>query len=148
MLRYVTRAILVALVPCCLPSPAAGADPPFVPTVFSPVRLAPAYQERWFEPGVCRSATFRSLVADLAASDVIVYVVPRFQGTRRVAGDLQFVAGSPGARILRVTINLRGSQIDPKTGDPIRVTLTDSFYTPNLVVPKRPGGDSAWGGKR
>jgi hypothetical protein len=107
MLRYVTRAILVALVPCCLPSPAAAADPPFVPVVFSPVRLAPAYQERWFEPGVCRSATFRALVADLAASDVIVYVVPRFQGTRRVAGDLQFVTGSPGSRILRVTINLR-----------------------------------------
>ena len=46
-------------------------------------------------------------------------------------------------RIVRVTINLRGSQIDPKTGDPIRVTLTGSFYTPNLVVPERPGGDSA-----
>ena len=46
-------------------------------------------------------------------------------------------------RVVRVAINLRGSQLDPKTGEPIRVTLTGSFYTPNLVVPERPGGDSA-----
>jgi hypothetical protein len=46
-------------------------------------------------------------------------------------------------RIVRLTINLRGSQIDPKTGQPIRVAITGSFYTPNLVVPERPGGDSA-----
>jgi prepilin-type N-terminal cleavage/methylation domain-containing protein len=46
-------------------------------------------------------------------------------------------------RVVRVSLRLRGSQIDPKTGQPIRVAITSSFYTPNLVVPERPGGDSA-----
>jgi hypothetical protein len=46
-------------------------------------------------------------------------------------------------RLVRVAINLRGSQIDPKTGQPIRVAIAGSFYTPNLVVPERPGGASA-----
>ena len=113
MLRCADRAILVALVLLCPVPPLEAADPPFVPNVYPAVRLSPNYHERWFEPGVCRSATFRSLVAELAASDVIVYVVPRFQGTRRVAGDLQFVTGSAAARILRVTINLRAVGHNP-----------------------------------
>lgn len=46
-------------------------------------------------------------------------------------------------RIVRVSLRLRGSQVDPKTGQPIRVSITSSFYTPNLVVPERPGGGSA-----
>ena len=46
-------------------------------------------------------------------------------------------------RIVRLTMRLRGSQLDPKTGQPIRVSIASSFYTPNLVVPERPGKDAA-----
>lgn len=46
-------------------------------------------------------------------------------------------------RLVRVSVSLRGSQLDPKTGEPVRVTLGASFYTPNLVVEERPSGDGA-----
>ena len=52
-------------------------------------------------------------------------------------------ANRANVRLVRVTVALRGSQIDPKTGEPVRVTVNGSFYTPNLVVEERPSGDGA-----
>lgn len=46
-------------------------------------------------------------------------------------------------RLVRLTVALRGTQVDVRTGDQIRVILNGSFYTPNLVVEERPSGDGA-----
>ena len=46
-------------------------------------------------------------------------------------------------RLVKIELNLRGSQIDNKTKEPVRVDLTASFYTPNVVVPERPSGAGA-----
>jgi hypothetical protein len=46
-------------------------------------------------------------------------------------------------RLVRIAISLRGSQNDPETGQPVRVQLSSSFYTPNLVVEERPSGNGA-----
>lgn len=46
-------------------------------------------------------------------------------------------------RLVKIEIDLRGSQEDVKTNQPVRVKLTGSFYTPNVVVPERPSGAGA-----
>lgn len=71
------------------------------------VRVTPEFDEPWLQQGVCRSATFRELVANLTRSDVIVYVQPRFLSSQSLAGGLQFVSVTPTARILRIVINLK-----------------------------------------
>ncbi len=86
-------------------SDAIAAEP--VPTALgSSVRVTREFDGPWLRQGICRSATFRELVANLASTDIIVYVQPRFLSTQTVAGGLQFVSVTPTARILRVVINL------------------------------------------
>jgi hypothetical protein len=58
------------------------------------------------EEGLCSSATFRSLVATLKRSDLIVYVSVKRLSSRRLAGGLQFVAATATSRILRAVIGL------------------------------------------
>lgn len=52
-------------------------------------------------------------------------------------------ANRENVRLVRINIKVRGTQLDPKTKQPVRVELTGSFYTPNLVVPERPSGNGA-----
>jgi len=52
----------------------------------------------------CRSATVRSMVARLEASDVIVYVTMRPMRNRVIAGGLEFVAATATDRVLRVVL--------------------------------------------
>lgn len=49
----------------------------------------------------------------------------------------------PGIRLVIVSLTMRSPEADRVTGEPIRVTVTGSFHTPNLVVPERPGGRPA-----
>jgi prepilin-type N-terminal cleavage/methylation domain-containing protein len=44
-------------------------------------------------------------------------------------------------RMVRVAIKLRSSQTD-RSGKPLSVDLTATFYTPNLVIKERPAGNS------
>lgn len=46
-------------------------------------------------------------------------------------------------RLIQVSINLRGTQNDPKTGAPIRVEINGAFHTPNLVIQERAVGRGA-----
>ena len=64
----------------------------------------------WIWAGASGSETFRSLLARLAASDVIVYVmvVDRIQGGAE--GQLYFVTATPTARYLRIELVADGSQ--------------------------------------
>lgn len=41
-------------------------------------------------------------------------------------------------RIIRIALNMRGEEIDPKTKQPIRVSLEGSFYTENLPIKEPP----------
>jgi prepilin-type N-terminal cleavage/methylation domain-containing protein len=45
-------------------------------------------------------------------------------------------------RVVQVALRLRGAQNDPKTNQPIVVSLASSFYTPNLIVREQPGGNA------
>jgi len=83
-----------------------------VPTIGQSVRVPPEFHEPWLQQGMCRSATFRELIATLTRSDVIVYVQPRFLSTQSIAGGLQFVSVTSTARILRVVINLKSLGTD------------------------------------
>ena len=44
-------------------------------------------------------------------------------------------------RVVQVTLAVRSPQNDPKTKQPIRTTVQEAFYTPNLTVPELPSED-------
>jgi len=46
-------------------------------------------------------------------------------------------------RLVQVDLSLRGTQNDPKTGQPIRVQINGAFHTPNLVIQERAIGRGA-----
>ena len=72
------------------------------------VRLRPAssFEAAMLDEGLCGSATFRSLVATLKTSDLIVYVNVKRLSSGSLAGGLQFVAATAISRIMRVVIGL------------------------------------------
>ena len=70
------------------------------------LRPASSFEAGLIEEGLCRSATLKSLVATLNASDLIVYVNVRRLSSRGLAGGLQFVSATATTRILRVVIGL------------------------------------------
>ena len=72
-----------------------------------PVRIASELDELWLQPGICRSATFRRLIADLARSDVLVYVQPRVLPYPGIGGILRFLSATPTHRILLVMIDVK-----------------------------------------
>lgn len=76
------------------------------------VRALDPLVRSWIEKGAADSRTLRSLLAELAASDVIVYVelVDRIASGAR--GQMYFVARTPTARYLRVEIILSGGRAD------------------------------------
>src|SRR5262245_8831923 len=70
----------------------------------SRIRPASGFEAGMIVEGVCRSATLRSMVASLEASDVIVYVRMRRLPERSMVGGLEFLGTTATDRILRVTI--------------------------------------------
>jgi len=70
------------------------------------LRPASSFEAAMLDEGLCRSATFRSLVATLKTSDLIVYVNVRRLSSGNVAGGLQFVAATATSRIMRVVIGV------------------------------------------
>lgn len=69
------------------------------------IRADGSYEAQLLARGVC-SPTFRHLVGDIQASDLIVYVSARRLDDRRLAGQLQFVAATATVRILRVLVGI------------------------------------------
>jgi hypothetical protein len=69
------------------------------------IRADGSYEAQLLARGVC-SPTFRHLVGDIQASDLIVYVSARRLDDRRLAGRLQFVAATATVRILRVLVGI------------------------------------------
>lgn len=61
------------------------------------------------DDGLAQSPTFRSLVTQLSHSDLIVYIEVRPDMPWQVGGSLRFVAVTPEARYVRVTINGQNS---------------------------------------
>lgn len=76
------------------------------------------------------------LLADGSLVDDVLRIPPA-GGNPEIRADVR----RQTIRLIRVTVNLRGSQDDPKSGQPVRVELSGSFYTPNLVIPERPSGN-------
>ena len=76
------------------------------------VRALDPLVRTWITNGAAHSRTLRNLLAELAASDVIVYVelVDRIASGAR--GQMYFVARTPTARYLRVEIILSGGRAD------------------------------------
>lgn len=88
---------------CQAQAPTRSQDiPPADPT--SRLRPASAVEASVIEDGLCRSATFRSLIAALETSDVIVYVSMSLLPDRRLNGGLQFIGATTTDRILRVML--------------------------------------------
>ena len=70
------------------------------------LRPASSLEAAMLDEGLCRSATFRSLVAAVKTSDLIVYVNVKRLSSGNLAGGLQFVAATATSRIMRVVIGL------------------------------------------
>lgn len=51
-------------------------------------------------------------------------------------------ANRQNIRQVQVSLRLRSPKNDPKTNEPIEVSINGTFYTPNLVVAERPGADA------
>jgi len=75
------------------------------------LRPASSFEAAMLDEGLCRSATFRSLVATLKTSDLIVYVNVKRLSPGNLAGGLQFVAATATTRIMRVVIGLTVDRI-------------------------------------
>src|SRR5690349_3864435 len=78
------------------------------PAVTDRIRPADGRIRQWLEAGVSQSATFRHLLADIAASDLIVYIrtVDRVPGGRAA---LSFMASTPPARYVRIDVVADGT---------------------------------------
>jgi hypothetical protein len=78
-----------------------------VPGAAAVGRLRPADTKAaaLLEAGIARSDTFRSLVKALEGSDLVIHVET---GVLALPGQVQFVAATPGARYLRVSLRIPG----------------------------------------
>jgi hypothetical protein len=100
-----TRGFLVALLSVivvrdCQSQPASGS----VTDPASRLRPASTFVAGVIEEGVCRSATLRSMVATLQATDLIVYVTMVPLSDRRMAAGLQYLGATATHRVLRVVL--------------------------------------------
>ena len=73
---------------------------------FAQLRPASSFEAVMLADALCSSATFRSLVATLETSDLIVYVNVRRLSSRGLGAGLQFVTATATSRIVRVVIGL------------------------------------------
>ena len=95
----------------CEAKAAGSLDNPTPRKVAAHLRPASSIAAGMLEEGRCRSATFRSLVATVEASDLIVYVNARHFSSRRLAGGLQFAGATASNRFLRIVIGLTVDRI-------------------------------------
>jgi hypothetical protein len=65
------------------------------------LRPASAFERQVIAEGLCGSGTFRALVEELGASDLIVYVSMRRLGSRDLRGRLEFLGATATDRIVR-----------------------------------------------
>jgi len=79
-------------------APAAAADPP------SHIRSTSAELRALIDAGIDRSPTFRDLVNQIEASDVVVYVSFGSFGNPGIAGKIQFIAAAGGRRYLQIVV--------------------------------------------
>jgi hypothetical protein len=103
--------VAAALFVCMLAlDPGRGeSDRPPVDPVGSHVRASDVRARSWIRSGASQSPTFRSLLARLSSSDLIVYVeiVDRIPGG--AAGQLYFVTATASARYVRIELVADGS---------------------------------------
>jgi hypothetical protein len=76
------------------------------------VRATDPLLRAWITNGGAESATLKSLVDDLVASDIIVHVVMVDHLSGGVNGQLYFVTTTPTARYLRIEVTRRGGRAD------------------------------------
>ena len=86
------------------PANPGGSEIPF--DAIARLRPASSFEAAMLDEGLCGSATFRSLVATLKTSDLIVYVNVKRLSSGSLAGGLQFVAATATGRIMRVVIGV------------------------------------------
>lgn len=85
----------------------AGLASPPTPAVQSRLRGADPGAREVLAAGLARSPTFRAIARTLESSDVIVYIETR---SLRRSGQLQFVGATPGARYVRVAVQVPGRE--------------------------------------
>ena len=99
--------VAVALLACALAVAAGSESSPSVTpedAIGYRVRAIDARSQAWIRAGASGSATFRSLLARLSKSDLIVYVVTVDRISGGAAGQLFFVTATPRARYVRIEV--------------------------------------------
>jgi hypothetical protein len=102
--------VAAAIVACTLALTTGTPEPaPLEPIGFH-VRATDPSTREWLRIGAAESATFRSLLARLVVSDVIVYIgtVDRIVGGS--AGQLYFVTATPSVRYVRIELASGGNE--------------------------------------
>ena len=94
------------------PAAASRESPRVVNTIDYHVRSTDPLVRAWIKNGAAESQTLSGLLAELAASDVIVHVVLVHRLGGGVDGQLSFVAATPTARYLRIEITRLGARAD------------------------------------